>query len=178
MMTMTMTKQISMQLQRKSLILDELIEVESLLKTLDDVEINWEANACDIIDTLEEKEKPESEKESQYVTDSYSTDALTSNFSTALNHTIYLRLFLINKGFTDVVEGLQKAESNFEEILLSSNKEQRKYQPQIFFYSLYNVFSMYQNFDLLKLYSKFSLVHLILLLIFKPKILGILLNLH
>ena len=83
MMTMTMTKQISMQLQRKSLILDELIEVESLLKTLDDVEINWEANACDIIDTLEEKEKPESEKESQYVTDGYSTDALTSNFSTA-----------------------------------------------------------------------------------------------
>ena len=80
MMTMTTTKWISMQLQRKSLILDELLEVESLLKTLDDAEIKWEANAYDIIDTLEEKDKLESEKESEYITDGYSTDALTSNF--------------------------------------------------------------------------------------------------
>ena len=80
MMTMATTKWISMQLQRKSLILDELLEVESLLKTLDDAEIKWEANAYDIIDTLEEKEKLESEKESEYITDGYSTDALTSNF--------------------------------------------------------------------------------------------------
>ena len=67
-------------MQRKSLILDELLEVESLLKTLDDAEIKWEANAYDIIDTLEEKDKLESEKESEYITDGYSTDALTSNF--------------------------------------------------------------------------------------------------
>ena len=80
MMTMTTTKWISMQLQRKSLILDELLEVESLLKTLDDAEIKWEANAYDIIDTLEEKDKLESEKESEYITNGYSTDALTSNF--------------------------------------------------------------------------------------------------
>ena len=33
----------------------ELIEAESLLKTSDDTEINWEANACDIIEALEEK---------------------------------------------------------------------------------------------------------------------------
>ena len=57
-----------------------MLEVESLLKTLDDAEIKWEANAYDIIDTLEEKEKLESEKESEYITDGYSTDALTSNF--------------------------------------------------------------------------------------------------
>lgn len=62
------------------MILDELLEVESLLKTLDDAEIKREANAYDIIDTLEEKEKLESEKESEYITDGYSTDALTSNF--------------------------------------------------------------------------------------------------
>ena len=44
--------------------INELIKAESLLKTSDDAEINWEANACDIIEALEEKEKAESEEES------------------------------------------------------------------------------------------------------------------
>ena len=35
--------------------INELIEAESLLKTSDDAEINWEANVCDIIEALEEK---------------------------------------------------------------------------------------------------------------------------
>ena len=33
--------------------INELIEAESFLKTSDDAEINWEANACDIIEALE-----------------------------------------------------------------------------------------------------------------------------
>ena len=41
-------------------ILDELRE--SLLKTSDDAEINWEANACDIIEALVEKEKADQRK--------------------------------------------------------------------------------------------------------------------
>ena len=40
-----------------------MIEAESLPKASDDAEINWEANACDIIEALEEKEKAESEEE-------------------------------------------------------------------------------------------------------------------
>ena len=91
--------------------IDELIEAESLLKTSDDAEINWEANACDIIEALEEKEKAESEEEREDATDDYSTDTVISSFPTALNHVIYLKQFLINKGFTDVVEGLPKVES-------------------------------------------------------------------
>ena len=35
--------------------IDELIKAESLLKTSNDAEINWEANTCDIIEALEEK---------------------------------------------------------------------------------------------------------------------------
>ena len=88
-----------------------MIEAESLLKTSDDAEINWEANACDIIEALEEKEKAESEEEREDATDDYSTDTVISSFPTALNHVIYLKQFLINKGFTDVVEGLPKVES-------------------------------------------------------------------
>ena len=75
--------------------IDELIEAESLLKTSDDAEINWEASACDIIETLEENEKAEPE-EKQDPTDDYSTDTVISNFLTALNHVIYLKQFLIN----------------------------------------------------------------------------------
>ena len=52
--------------------INELIEAESLLKTSDDAEINWKANACDIIKALEEKEKAESEEERDDATDDYS----------------------------------------------------------------------------------------------------------
>ena len=51
-----------------------MIEAESLLKTSDDAEINWEANACDIIEALEEKEKAVSEEEREDATDDYSMD--------------------------------------------------------------------------------------------------------
>ena len=37
--------------------INELIEAESWLKTSDNAEINWEKNACNIIEALEEKEK-------------------------------------------------------------------------------------------------------------------------
>ena len=86
--------------------INELIEAESLLKTSDDAEINWEANVCDIIEALEEKEKVESEKERVDATDDYSTDTVISSFPTALNHVIYLKQFLMNKGYTDVVGDL------------------------------------------------------------------------
>ena len=59
--------------------IDELIKAESLLETSDDAEINWEVNAYDIIEALEEKEKAESEKEREDVTDDYSTDILILN---------------------------------------------------------------------------------------------------
>ena len=49
----------------------ELIGAETLLKTSDDAEINWEANACDIIEALEEKEKAELEEERKDATDDY-----------------------------------------------------------------------------------------------------------
>ena len=91
-----------------------MIEAESLLKTSDDAEINWEANACDIIEALDEKEKAESEEEREDATDDYSTDTVISSFPTALNHVIYLKQFLMNKGFTDVVEELSKVESKLE----------------------------------------------------------------
>ena len=39
-----------------------MIEAESLLKISDDAEINWEANAWDIIEALKEKEKAQSEE--------------------------------------------------------------------------------------------------------------------
>ena len=91
-----------------------MIEAESLLKTSDDAEINWEANACDIIEALDEKEKAESEEEREDATHDYSTDTVISSFPTALNHVIYLKQFLINKGFTDVVEDLSKVESKLE----------------------------------------------------------------
>ena len=93
---------------------DKLIKAESLLKTSDDAEINWEANAYDIIEALEEKEKAESEEEMEDATDYYSTDTIISCFPTALNHVIYLKQFLINKGFTDVIEDLSKVESKLE----------------------------------------------------------------
>ena len=92
----------------------ELIEAESLLKTSDDAEINWEANACDIIEALDEKEKAESEEVREDATDDYSTDTVISSFQTALNHVIYLKQFLMDKGFTNVVEDLSKVESKLE----------------------------------------------------------------
>ena len=94
--------------------IDELIKAESLLKTSDNAEINWEANTCDIVEVLDEKEKAESEEEREDATDDYSTDTLISSFPTALNHVIYLKQFLMNKGFTDVVEDLSKVESKLE----------------------------------------------------------------
>ena len=93
---------------------NELLKAESLLKTGDDAKINWEANACDIIEALNEKEKAESEEEREDATDYYSTDTVISSFSTALNHVIYPKQFLMNKGFTDVVEDLSKVESKLE----------------------------------------------------------------
>ena len=54
--------------------MDELIVTESLVKTSDDAEINWEPNACDIIEALDEKEKAESEEEREDATNDYSTD--------------------------------------------------------------------------------------------------------
>ena len=104
----------------------ELIGAESLLKTSDDAEINWEANARDIIEALEEKEKAELEEERKDATDDYSTDTVILSFPTALNHVIYLKQFLMNKGFTDVLE------ENSRKNLSSSNKEQPKHQSQIF----------------------------------------------
>ena len=94
--------------------INELIKAESLLKTSDDAEINWEANICGIIEALDEKEKAESEEERDDATHDYSTDTVISSFPTALNHVIYLKQFLMNKGFTDVVS---------RKNLLSSNKE-------------------------------------------------------
>ena len=67
----------------------ELIKAESLLKTSDDAEINWEANTCDITEALEEKEKAESKEEREYATNNYSTNTLISSFPTTLNHVIY-----------------------------------------------------------------------------------------
>ena len=109
--------------------IDELIEAENLLKTSDDVEINWEANACDIIEVLEEKEKAESEEEGEDATDGYSTDPLISNFPTALNHITYIKQFLMNKGFTDVVEDLSKVESKLEKEF--AKQQQRATQTSI-----------------------------------------------
>ena len=86
--------------------IDELIEEESLLKTSDDAEINSEANTCNIVEVLDEKEKAESEEEREDATNDYSRDTVISSFPIALNHVIYLKQFLMNKGFTDVVEDL------------------------------------------------------------------------
>ena len=109
--------------------IDELIEAESLLKTSDDAQINWEANAWDIIEALEEKEKAESEEEREDATDDYSTDTVISSFPTALNHVIYLKQFLMNKGFTDVVEDLSKMESKLEKEFVK--QQQRATQTSI-----------------------------------------------
>ena len=78
-----------------------------MLKASDDGEMNWEANACDIVEVLEEKEKAESGEEREDATNDYSTDILISSFPTALNIVIYLNQFLMNKGFTDVVEDIE-----------------------------------------------------------------------
>ena len=109
--------------------INELIKAESLLKTSDDAEINWEANTCDIVEVLDEKEKAESEEEREDATDDYSTDTLISSFPTALNHVIYLKQFLMNKGFTDVVEDLSKVESKLEKKFVK--QQQRATQTSI-----------------------------------------------
>ena len=99
-----------------------MIEAESLLKTGNDAEINWEANVCDIIEALEEKEKAESEEERGDATNNYSTDPLISSFPTALNHVTYLKQFLMNKGFTDVVEDLSKVKSKLEKKIVKQQQ--------------------------------------------------------
>ena len=109
--------------------INELIKAESLLKTSDDAEINWEANTCDIIEAFEEKEKAESEEEREDATDDYSTDTVISSFPTALNHVIYLKQFLMNKGFTDVLEDLSKVESKLEKEFVK--QQQRATQTSI-----------------------------------------------
>ena len=109
--------------------IDELIEAESLLKTSDDAEINWEANTCDIIEAIEEKEKAKSEEEREDATDDYSMDTVISSFPRALNHVIYLKQFLMNKGFTDVVEDLSKVERKLEKEFVK--QQQRATQTSI-----------------------------------------------
>ena len=109
--------------------INELIEAESLLKASDDAEINWDRNACDIIEAFDEKEKVESEKNREDATNDYSTDTLISSFPTALNHVIYLKQFLMNKGFTDVVEDLSKVESKLEKEFVK--QQQRATQTSI-----------------------------------------------
>ena len=91
-----------------------MIKAESLPKTSDDAEINWGANACDINEALEQKEKAESEEEKEDATNDFSMGILISSFPTNLNHVIYLKQFLTNKGFTDVVEDLLKVESELK----------------------------------------------------------------
>ena len=73
-----------------------MIKAESLLKTIDDAETNWEVNAFDITEALEEKEKAESEEEKEDATDDYSMDTVISNFPIALNQVIYLKQFSAN----------------------------------------------------------------------------------
>ena len=109
--------------------INELIKAESLLKTSDDAEINWEANICGIIEALDEKEKAESEEERDDATHDYSTDTVISSFPTALNHVIYLKQFLMDKGFTDVVEDLSKVESKLEKEFVK--QQQRATQTSI-----------------------------------------------
>ena len=99
------------------------------MKTSDDAKINWGANACDIIEALDEKEKAESEEEREDATDDYSTDTLISSFPTALNHVIYQKQFLMNKGFTDVAEDLSKVESKLEKEFVQ--QQQRATQTSI-----------------------------------------------
>ena len=52
------------------------------------------------------KEKAESEEGRKDVTGDYSMGTLLLDFPTALNHVTYLKQFLMNKSFTDVVEDL------------------------------------------------------------------------
>ena len=54
---------------------------------------------------------------------------LISSFPTALNHAIYLKQFLMNKGFTDVVEDLSKMESKLEKEFVK--QQQRATQTSI-----------------------------------------------
>ena len=109
--------------------INELIEAESLLPASDDAEINWERNTCDIMEAFDEKEKSESEGEREDATDDYSTDTLISSFPTALNHVIYQKQFLMNKGFTDVAEDLSKVESKLEKEFVQ--QQQRATQTSI-----------------------------------------------
>ena len=108
---------------------DEFIEAESLPKTSDDAEINWEANACDIIEALEEKKKAYSEEEREDAINDYSIGTVISRFPTDLNHVIYLKQFLINKGFIDAVEDLSKVESKLEKEFVK--QQQRTTQTSI-----------------------------------------------
>ena len=91
--------------------INELTEAENLLETSDNTKIDWQANACDLFDALEEKKKAESKEEREDFTDDYSMDTLILSFPKALNHVTYLKQFLMNKGFTDVVENLSNVKS-------------------------------------------------------------------
>ena len=55
-----------------------------------------EANICDIIEALEERENAESEE----VREDDSTNALILNCPTDLNHVTHLKQFLMNKKLT------------------------------------------------------------------------------
>ena len=91
-----------------------MTEAESLLKTSDDAKINWEANACDITEALEEMEKAESEEDGRMLTmiiQQHSTIMFSNSFKSC-----YLPVFnvLMKKDFMDKVEDLSKVESKLE----------------------------------------------------------------
>ena len=123
--------------------IDELIEAESLLKTSDDAEINWETNACDIIEALGEKEKAESEEEREDATDNYLTVTVILNFPTALNHVIYLKQFLMNKGFADVVKDLSKVESKLKKEFVKQQQSNPKINHRVFWTVLVKMFLLH-----------------------------------
>ena len=75
------------------------------------------------------KGKSRSEEKREDTTDDYSTDTVISSFPTALNHVIYLKQFLMNKGFTNVVEDLSKVESKLEKEFVK--QQQRATQTSI-----------------------------------------------
>ena len=108
--------------------IDELIEAEKTLETSDETEINWDENACDIVGILEENEKDESEDEDEEM-EYESTETPIENVSNALDHVAYLKQFLMNKGFTDIMEDLSNVECKLEKEFVK--QQQRATQTSI-----------------------------------------------
>ena len=98
-------------------------------------------------EALEEKEKAEPEEEREDATDDYSMDMIISSFPTALNHAIYLKQFLMNKGFADVVEDLSKVESKLKKEFVK--QQQRATQTSItYFFGLFQLKCFYYKIKL------------------------------